>query len=154
MKPNHEPLDHAILVLTQMEIDLHRIAIQSNEAQGGLINDCAEHRIAMLNKLRHIKQQWGQDEAQKFVPLDRALGRVHRQPESIRISAEEITSNAMQGAPAGDPEIAPEPQSKREPSALAEYRRRSRWAHRLAWIIAAAGAFAIITAIRFAFKNL
>ena len=145
MKKNHEPLDHAILVLSQMEIDLHRIAIQSDEAQGALIGDCAEHRIAILNKLRHIKQQWDHAPAARMA-IDPTHGSV--------FTPEEITRNALAGTTTGDPEIAPEPQSKREPSALAQYRRRQRWANRLAWILTIAGAFAIITAIRFAFTNL
>ena len=136
MKNNHEPLDHAILVLSQMETDLHRIAIQSDEAVCALIGDCAEHRIAMLNKLRHIKQQWNHEGGDPIITPD------------------QITRNALEGTPTGDPEIAPESQSKREPSALAQYRRRQRWANRLAWMLATAAALAIITAIRFAFRNL
>ena len=148
MKKNHEPIDHAILVLAQMEIDLHRIAIQSNDAQGGLISDCAELRVAKLNRLRHIKEQWIHSESQQAAKHDSA------KVVAPKMTTQEITLNALSGTTIGDPEIAPEPQSKREPSALAEYRRRTRWANRLAWTLAIAAAFAIIAAVRFAFTHL
>ena len=169
MKKNHEPLNHAILVLEQMEIDLHRIAIQSDDAQGALIGDCAEHRSAMLNKLRHIAKQWSQSEpiatqqgdtSAPFIALDawkQSMNRIYRKavpstaPESpALITPDQIKLNALEGNPPGDPEIAPESQSERIPSALAEYRRRQRIAIRAAWTIAILAAFAILAAIKFA----
>ena len=129
MKLNHEPLDHAILVLTQMDIDLHRICIQANDAEGALIGDCAEQRISILNKLRHIKEQWTAQE-----PTE--------QPR--RMTTPEIIHNALSPEPIGDPEIAPKSQSKRIPSALERYRKNKRRAEIIAWIVSAAIASGLI----------
>lgn len=169
MKKNHEPLNHAILVLKQMEIDLHRIAIQSDEAQGALIGDCAEHRIAMLNKLRHIKTQWSQSEpiearesdtSPAFVALDawrQSKGRIYRQsaPQAaVLITPDQIRLNALQGNPPGDPEIAPEPKSERMPSALENFHRRQRNVIIAAWTVSILAALAILAAIKFALAAL
>jgi len=138
MKKNHKPLDHAILTLSQMEIDLHRICIQSDDAQGALIGDCAEHRSAMLNKLRHIKHQWT----------------MHPQPglESQPMTIPEIMHNARHPKLVGDPEIHPEPEKPRIHSALKIYRSKVRRIEIIAWIVAIAIACGII-ALAYALKG-
>lgn len=73
----NETLTHALRLTELLETDLHRLSIESNDAISGLIADCAEHRLQLANKLRHIKQmlpvkivnQHGEDVTRKWNPL-------------------------------------------------------------------------------------
>ena len=50
-----DSIHHALLACSQLEIDIARISASGNEAQQGLAADCAEHRLQLANKLRHIQ---------------------------------------------------------------------------------------------------
>ena len=93
----NEPLDHAIRVLSQMDIDLHRISIDASEAQAGLIADCCEHRLAMLTKLRHVKMQNQAHEEQSFKAGDFNGGDINEEDDStyfFRVAAQHSNAHA------------------------------------------------------------
>lgn len=129
-----ESLNHAIYLLEAIEHDLARIS-HIDDATAGLVSDCMEHRLAMLNALRHIRQ--------RFAPPA---------PTSKPLSTTEIMLNAAT-PPEDDGEIAPEPPD-RTPVALAEFRRRQRRANRLAIAIAILVAITIGVCVKFAFDHL
>ena len=126
-----EPLEHTILVLSQMDADFTRIAAAlGQDAHAGLILDCIEHRTQMLNKLRQIKQAIAHEQL---------------------ITHEELIANAQNPEPIGDPEIAPElrpqPKATHACEPLARYRRHVRRCEAIAWIVVAVVTLAVVAIV-------
>lgn len=131
-----DSINHAIFSLQTLEHDLARIS-HIDDATAGLVSDCLEHRLAMLNALRHIRQ--------RFAPPCAGF-------KTGPLRAMEIMLNGAT-PPDDDGEIAPAPPD-RTPSALAEYRSRQRCASRVGIAIAILAAITIASCVKFAFDHL
>ena len=51
-----DSIDHALLITGLLERDIARICASGTSVQQSLAGECAEHRLAIANCLRHIEQ--------------------------------------------------------------------------------------------------
>ena len=141
-----------------MEIDIHRIGIECNDVQAALIGDCGEHRLQMLNKLRHIRSQNEQVAAveQDFKAGDfngddakRGILNIDLPTENLPAGKYRLEINVEKGNPiyTGDLTISDDDDTylhhaaKSDSNALAAYRRKI---NRIGWILAAIGCGAVL----------
>lgn len=123
-----ESITHAILFTGLLERDLARISASGNEAQQGLAADCAEHRLALANKLRHI--QHIESELVELVAATNSTESRDRHEASAKAGDfNDEDDSYMRHA------------TKSDANALAAYRRK---VNRIGWVLAATAMGAVL----------
>ena len=148
----NDSINHAMLICGLLERDIARICASGNSAQQGLAADCAEHRLQLANKLRHIQDIGSlEDSYAKGLTLGDALKKADAEQSRDRYEASAKAGDFNPYAYDGFGDIN-EPDDDTymrhaevsDAKALADYQRRVR---NLGWVMAAIALGAIIAIV-------
>ena len=140
----NDSINHAMLICGLLERDIARICASGNEAQQGLAADCAEHRLQLANKLRHIQDIGSlEDSYAKGLTLGDALKKADAEQSRDRYEAS-AKAGDFNDINDLDDDTYLRHAAVSDAKALADYQRR---VSRLGWAMAAIALGAIIAIV-------